>query len=126
MRGLPGSGKSTQARKVAGAKGIIHSTDDYSYVNGVYRYEPSQIKQNHEKNFEAFCKSLKNKVPIVVCDNTNIKRWEYLRYQQAALSAGYVVHIVIMPLINAEISARRNTHNVPISVIRHMIDNWEN
>ena len=29
MRGIPGSGKTTAARALAGKEGIIHSTDEY-------------------------------------------------------------------------------------------------
>ena len=32
MRGIPGSGKSTAAKKIAGEEGKIHSTDTYFMV----------------------------------------------------------------------------------------------
>ena len=34
MRGLPGSGKSTKAKKIAAETGIIYSTDDFFMVDG--------------------------------------------------------------------------------------------
>ena len=34
MRGLPGSGKSTRAKKIADNYGIIFSTDDFFMVKG--------------------------------------------------------------------------------------------
>jgi adenylate kinase family enzyme len=47
MRGLPGSGKSTKAKKIAGEKGVIYSTDDYFMVNGEYKYNPKMILEYH-------------------------------------------------------------------------------
>lgn len=35
--GLPGSGKSEIAKSLVGAKGIIHSTDNYHIKNGKIR-----------------------------------------------------------------------------------------
>lgn len=34
MRGVPGSGKSTKAKKLAGTSGIVYSTDDFFMKNG--------------------------------------------------------------------------------------------
>jgi adenylate kinase family enzyme len=34
MRGLPGSGKSTLAKNLAGANGVVYSTDDFFMVKG--------------------------------------------------------------------------------------------
>jgi adenylate kinase family enzyme len=36
MRGLPGSGKSTKAKVLAGEQGVIFSTDDFFIVNGKF------------------------------------------------------------------------------------------
>ena len=52
MRGLPGSGKSTKAKKIAGHFGIVYSTDDFYMVNGEYKYDPKMIGEYHEKNFK--------------------------------------------------------------------------
>lgn len=52
MRGLPGSGKSTKAKKIAGNEGVIYSTDDFFMINGKYTYDPKLIGENHEKNFK--------------------------------------------------------------------------
>jgi adenylate kinase family enzyme len=47
MRGLPGSGKSTKAKKIAGNFGVIFSTDDFFMVNGKYTYNPQMIGEYH-------------------------------------------------------------------------------
>lgn len=43
MRGLPGSGKSTKAKKIAGELGVIYSTDDFFMVNGQYVFDGKMI-----------------------------------------------------------------------------------
>ncbi|MBP9839028.1 MAG: hypothetical protein KBC84_10000 [Proteobacteria bacterium] len=47
MRGLPGSGKSTKAKKIAGNVGVVYSTDDFFMVNGKYMYDSKLIGDNH-------------------------------------------------------------------------------
>lgn len=75
MRGLPGSGKSTKAKKIAGEIGVVYSTDDFFMVDGKYLYDPKLIGENHEKNFQRTLKALKEGKPLIVIDNTNIKLW---------------------------------------------------
>lgn len=50
MRGVPGSGKSTKAKQLAGIKGLVYSTDDFFMKNGDYVYDPSKIGEYHDKN----------------------------------------------------------------------------
>jgi len=125
MRGVPGSGKSTLAKRLVDGIGVIHSTDDYFYVDGEYRFDPEKLREHHDRNFSAFCASLSNKVPVVVCDNTNTKRWHFERYAEAAVRAGYLVAFVIMPHPSPEVAAQRTIHKVPASVIQRMIDEWD-
>ncbi|HLC66153.1 MAG TPA: ATP-binding protein [Candidatus Nanoarchaeia archaeon] len=125
MRGVPGSGKSTLARTLANGTGAIHSTDDFFYVVGEYRFDPSKLPENHNRNFAAFCCSLNAGISTVICDNTNGKRWNYEQYVRAAEQAGYRVAIVMMPHPAPEVAAARNIHRVPITTIRRMIDVWE-
>lgn len=118
MRGVPGSGKSTKARNLAGKDGVIHSTDNYFYIRG-------KIQENHTKNLKAFCKSLSEEIPVVICDNTNIKLWESAPYVKAAKKSGYKVVFVAMPHPDPKVAAARNTHNVPLYVIEGMIKDWQ-
>jgi predicted kinase len=125
MRGLPGSGKSTKARELAGSEGVIHSTDDFFMVDGEYRFVPADIKANHDRNFIAFCMSLEKGIPIVICDNTNSKHWEYARYEEAAKKAGYEVEIVSMPHPSVATAVARTLHKVPQGAIEAMLLRWE-
>lgn len=125
LRGIPGSGKSSLAAHLAGEAGIVHSTDHYFYVDGKYCFDSSLLPRNHEKNFMAFCESLRKGVSVIVCDNTNIKRSHFTRYVVAAEAAGYQVDIVAIPHPDPEIAAARNKHGAPIERIRQMIADWE-
>lgn len=125
MRGVPGSYKSTLAKILAGTVGAIHSTDEYFVVDGEYRFDPTLLEEYHDQNFVAFCQSINNGVPIVICDNTNSAHWHYERYAEAASKAGYRVVYVAMPHPTPEVAASRTIHNVPVHAIRRMIEGWE-
>lgn len=125
MRGVPGSGKSTFAARLAGSGGVVHSTDNYFVKNWVYHFDPYRLKEFHQCNFEAFCRSLEAGVPTVVCDNTNFKRWHFAPYVEAAKRAGYRIVIVSVFGVTAEEAAKRSIHHVPVHVIQRMLDEWE-
>ena len=125
MRGIPGSGKSTQARQLAGSTGKIHSTDDYFMQDGKYVFDPNKLGRNHQLNFQAFKADLQLGVSPVIVDNTNARKWEYENYAKAAEDAGYRVEVVQVPHIDPALAAQRNTHGVPEESIRRMIARWE-
>jgi len=127
MRGVPGSGKSTRAKEIASAysNSAIHSTDDLFAVGGEYRFDPSKLGEYHAENLRRFVGSLKSDVECVILDNTNSQLWEYDRYIRAAELHGYIVEIVRMPMVPAEVSFYLNTHGVPLASIQAMIARWE-
>lgn len=125
MRGVPGSGKSTFVKTLVREEGIVHSTDDYFYIDGKYMFDRSRLQEYHDRNFAAFCESLKNGIPVVVCDNTNGKHCFFERYVKAAEEAGYEVRIITMPHPDPVLAASCTSHNVPIEKIQQMIDEWE-
>lgn len=129
MRGVPGSGKSTMARQLAQLLGynddVIHSTDNYFIVNGEYQFDPSKIRENHTKNFEAFKADCEEGLDVVICDNTNTQKWEYERYVSVARDNGYAVALISTPMLSVEESFERNTHEVPRESIQAMISRWE-
>jgi predicted kinase len=134
MRGIPGSGKSTEAKKLVG-EGIIHSTDDLIEVSGDYRVffekmfeskDFTPLSRMHSQNLKNFIQSIKEgKSPIIV-DNTNIRQNEAKAYVKKALELGISeTNIKIVDIgtngLTAEELAERNTHGVPIEKIRQMI-----
>ncbi|MDE1925129.1 MAG: ATP-binding protein [Patescibacteria group bacterium] len=125
MRGVPGSGKSTVAKRIADSGGVIHSTDSYFYKDGRYQFDLSLLGEYHQKNLQVFSESVCKGVPVVVCDNTNVKREHWEPYAQVARNAGYIVAVVSLPHPEPSAAAERNTHQVPEHIIRRMIELWE-
>ncbi len=128
IRGLPGSGKSTLAKKLAGEKGIIHSTDDKFIKNGIYEFDIEKLSQNHFENFMDAVKSMQKGTTIIVIDNTNIIAKHCRNYVDAAKTYGYkvVVEETQTPWrFDIEELLKRNIHNVPKESVEAMIINYE-
>lgn len=125
LRGVQGSGKSSLARGLVADEGVIHSTDDFFFRGGVYAFNPEKLKEYHALNFRRFKESLRRGIPVVVADNTNVTRLEWVHYAQTAGSFGYDVIIVSLPHPDPEEAAKRNVHGVPASEIRKAILRWE-
>jgi predicted kinase len=135
MRGIPGSGKSTKAKELAGSKGVIHSTDDVIEAQGDYREffanmiankDFSPLSKVHSINIKNLINSLKAGMSPVILDNTNIKPNEPKEVVKAALEMGLddknikFVDIGTGGLSSKEL-ADRNTHGVPLDKIEAMI-----
>jgi len=129
LRGISGSGKSTLANILAVERGIVHSTDSYFMVDGVYRFDPSKLAYNHSANQAAFRDSCKAGFNIVVCDNTNMKHWEMGNYIGFAKDFGYNVHIILVgnPFSDQHQfdCAARNKHGLTLDIIKKMAAKFE-
>jgi predicted kinase len=130
MRGVSGSGKSTVARELAQLENsVICSTDDYFMVEGKYVFEPRMIGANHSRNQERARDSMKNRIPLVIIDNTNTQAWEMIPYVQAALEHGYQIEIhEPEPVSLEEIMRRqesRDDKNLPLEIVERMIARFE-
>jgi predicted kinase len=125
LRGIPGSGKTTLAKKLAGDVGRIHSTDDFFMRNGQYCFDPGKLAEYHAQNLARFQESVRAGIPVVVCDNTNIRRSHFAPYVAAAQNAGYEVRVISLPHPPAETAAQRNTHGVSQYTIQKMLSDWE-
>ena len=130
MRGLPGSGKSTKARQLAGEDVDIFSTDDF-FINpdsGKYEFNPKLLGQHHAANVRRTEEAMKNGVSPVVVDNTNTQFFEMKQYVKLAQQYGYSVDFhepdTSWAWDVAEL-AKRNTHGVPDFAIQKMKDRWQ-
>lgn len=114
VRGLPGSGKSTIARKLIAASYAHFEADQYFMVEGQYRYQPSEIRLAHEWCQTQTRRALHEGRRVVVA-NTFTRLSEltpYLRMTRDVI----VVHAF---------GAWDNLHGVPPEVVKRMADRWE-
>jgi len=132
MRGLPGSGKSTIAKELAGNLGQCFATDDYWYIeDGSYQFNIDKLKEAHAWNVRRVEQAIESELPIIVIDNCNTKL-EYLKNYaliiEAALLKDYYVEIIPANSLWAfDINelVLKNTHLVPREIIQKMADEWK-
>jgi tRNA uridine 5-carbamoylmethylation protein Kti12 len=130
MRGVPGSGKSTRAKKLKeelekeGHEVIICSTDDFFIKNGKYEFDYRLLGINHALNFKKFKEAIEAGHSVIV-DNTNVRIEHFEPYIEIAKKYGHEVqiHTMLHPDLT---NGSNNTHGVPIDVIQKMIDGFEN
>ncbi|MEC8325750.1 MAG: ATP-binding protein [Pseudomonadota bacterium] len=131
LRGLPGSGKSHYAQSlcdemVNGDEGqfVICSTDDFFISDGQYRFDKAKLSEYHNLNLARFIRALSQQIPLVILDNTNIKKWEFIAYAEAAYALGYQVKEVVVGEIKDKamqhLYYQRNIHKVPLKTINKM------
>ncbi|XP_077154368.1 NEDD4-binding protein 2-like 1 [Ranitomeya variabilis] len=131
LRGLPGSGKSSLARKLKRdfPSALVFSTDDYFITeDGSYIYDPDLLQDAHKWNQKRARKAMsRGRTPIII-DNTNIMAWHMKPYAVMALENGYQV-IFLEPnthwKFNVRELARKNSHGVPSDKIQRMKTAYE-
>lgn len=126
MRGLPGSGKSTMAKSLAGTTGCVVSADDFFMVNGEYRFDVTKLGEAHGQCMRRAIEHVQSGVeaPLVV-DNTNISNVEIAPYVLLAQAYGWFPQILTLHSENAYVvatCAKRNTHGVPIERVMAMFE----
>jgi predicted kinase len=112
VRGLPGSGKSTYAKGLAGYTHL--EADMYFEVDGQYVYDKSKINAAHNWCVESAKKALEQGENVVV-SNTFIKLWELKKY----INLGYPFSIIEMT------GTWPNVHGVPAEVVSRMQQAWQ-
>lgn len=112
IRGLPGSGKSTIARSMAG---YVHlEADMYFETSAGYSFDPSKLKDAHDWCFTETSAALSRGSSVVVA-NTFVTLFEMERY----LLLGYPTLVV---------EAKGNfpsAHQVDTAVLQQMRESWE-
>ncbi len=126
MIAIPGSGKSTFAQHiqaVAHSQGMtctIHSSDEKFMVDGEYKFDQSLLGKYHHQNQDDFKQAAEAGTNVVIADNTNIKRKDYMEYVKLAKDSGYKVVAITFVPSDAEMHFRRNVHSVPLDVVERM------
>ena len=107
IRGTPGSGKSTYAKKLSKQFNIKHFENDaYLYVNGEYKWTPITAKLAAKKCFEDTMNELKAGRNAIV-SNVFVTKGAIDKYVNMAKSIGASVMIIRMT------NDFDNIHNVP-------------
>jgi uridine kinase len=127
IRGVPGSGKSTVAKALvasweAAGKSVAgpFESDHYMVDNaGRYAFNPKKLGYCHKMCLLVTTMAFERGVEIVVQSNTNVKRWEFQKYLDAAKLHGYKVQEII---VDGDFG---NTHGVPAEKVQEMRDRFE-
>jgi predicted kinase len=123
MRGIPGSGKSSLAELLAGQRKAIASADHYFDMKG--KFAPEELGIAHKFCQDQFMKFIATGEPLIVVDNTNIKRKDFEFYTTTAKDNGYAVVTVIAEEMDPKVCFARNKHAVPLATIERMASNFE-
>lgn len=129
-RGLPASGKSTSiANKYPNAS--VCSADYHFYGDdGEYNFKPWELPMAHQECYYQFVNLLFAEEELVIVDNTNMCRWEYMNYALLAQKMEYKVKIVCMSAglhddTSIETLVKRNKHGVDADTIGKMKARYE-
>ena len=124
VRGIPGSGKSTFAKKIVGHDFLVCEADKY-FINketGEYKFDVSKIKDAHkfcQDTVETYMKdSLVNNqfYREIAVSNTFTQEWEMDQYFKLAKEYGYTVFSIVVENRHGG----TNVHNVPEDKIEQM------
>jgi predicted kinase len=129
VRGLPGSGKSTFAKKLVGDDFLVCEADKYfiDKETGEYNFDFTKIKEAHkfcQDTVETYMKdSLVNDqfYRDIVVSNTFTQEWEMKPYFELAKQYGYQVTSLIVENRHGGI----NEHGVPEDKIEIMKNRFE-
>lgn len=123
MVGLPGSGKTTFAKKgveILPHKSVYFEADMYfEDENGNYKFDPAKLKEAHEWCQQQVEQALVDGKHVYV-SNTNLTKWERANYIKIASEVkGVDVQILICK------GTYQNVHGVPEEKIEIMKERYE-
>lgn len=120
MQGVPGSGKSTLAKELAlKYNATICSTDKFFEENGIYKFDPKKLSDNHAKNLNKAKELMELKLNVII-DNTNIYKKHAKPYIDIAKKLNYEI------LIIRTTGRYNNIHGVSNEKVEQMISAMEN
>lgn len=120
IRGLPGSGKSTIASKLAANRlNTVHlEADDFFMMDGVYTFDPKKLSEAHKQCKERTERFLSCGYDVVVA-NTFIRYTELVPYIDIARRLKQDI-VLIRATGNY-----KSIHNVPEHTIERMRRDWD-
>ena len=117
VRGLPGSGKSSLAKKVSES---VYSADDFfTNKKGEYNFNAKLLGKAHEWCWGKVRDAMFIGANAVAVANTFTQAWEAEKYYQLAEEYGYSVFVIECQ------NDFGNVHDVPQESIDAMKERWE-
>ena len=117
VRGLPGSGKSSLAKKVTES---VYSADDFfTNKKGEYNFNAKLLGKAHEWCWGKVRDAMFIGANAVAVANTFTQAWEAEKYYQIAEEYGYYVFVIECQ------NDFGNVHDVPQESIDAMKERWE-
>ena len=117
IRGIPGSGKSTFAKKLLQEGKVqqhLEADEFMTDANGDYKFDPSILQKCHQQ-CQMWTQYYLNLGQSVAVANTFTRKWEILVYTK--MGAEYEV---------IEMDGEyKNIHGVPDHIIKQMKNRWE-
>lgn len=117
VRGLPGSGKSSLAKKITE---LVYSADDFfTNKKGEYNFNVKLLGKAHEWCWGKVRDAMFIGANAVAVANTFTQAWEAEKYYQIAEEYGYSVFVIECQ------NDFGNVHDVPQESIDAMKERWE-
>jgi len=119
VRGIPGTGKTTLAEKMAAEQDLVHcEADQYFALSGTYVFDHTKLQQAHDwcrrKVLTAFGEG-----KSVVVSNTFSRKWEYAIYFEIARAFGAEVEVITLTKEYGSI------HSVPVESMKRFRARFE-
>lgn len=116
IRGIPGSGKTTLAKKITP---YVFEADDFFMKSGQYKFDKSSLTQAHESCQESVRSAMSIGVYPIAVSNTFVRKWEYRPYLDLANEYGYQYEVIVCH------GNFKNVHGVPQDVVLQMKRRFE-
>lgn len=130
VRGLPGSGKTTLAKRIVEIYGAKHYEVDMWMVNpetGLFVYDAEKVRESHIKCRKGAVKALRTKGGGVVISNTMTLLREMLPYFKIAYENDAIVHIMEPNTpwsFSVKMLVKHNTKGISETIIRRYKKRW--